>query len=285
MSTADRDVALLVDAHVHFHECFSWQVFLDAAAANIARARRATGVSRDSVGCLMFTESVGTNHFRALADRPALAESAGWRVDAKGTGSLRLSRSPEDRLVIVAGRQIVTAERLEVLALACTHELRDGHPIADVVRFVQDHDAIPVIPWGFGKWLGGRGRIVRTLVELHDQGTLFLGDNGGRMRTLPRPSTLGWAERRGVFVLPGSDPLPLADHASRAGSYGFVLHDCAGTPDPAVAITLRLRELRRSPPAYGTLSSTHAAIRSQIALRWHRSRATTDVSLDVAGVK
>jgi hypothetical protein len=265
--------SLFVDGHVHFHECFTWKVFLDAAAANLARARSATGRSRETRGCLLFTESAGASHFRALADRPALAGSAGWRAEKGDDGCSLLLTSPgRSPLALVAGRQIVAAERLEVLALGCAREIPDGRPIRDVLRAVADENALAVVPWGFGKWMGRRGRIVRDLVERAGETPLCLGDNGGRMRLLPRPAIFGWAERRGILVLGGSDPLPLPDHATRAGSYGFVLEEWRDSPAPAAAVKARLRELRRSPPAFGSLSSASAALRAQAGLRWQQAR-------------
>jgi hypothetical protein len=258
---------------VHFHARFTWTAFLDAAVANFARTHSVAGQPRETGGCLLFTESAGASHFRALADRPALARSAGWQAVKGDDGcSLILTRPECGPMAVVAGRQIVAAERLEVLALGCKRELPDGRPIRDVLRAVADEDAVAVVPWGFGKWMGRRGRIVRDLVERAGEAPLCLGDNGGRMRLLPRPAIFGWAERRGILVLGGSDPLPLPDHATRAGSYGFVLEEWRDSPAPAAAVKARLRELRRSPPAFGSLSSASAALRAQAGLRWQQAR-------------
>lgn len=274
MADEVHPLKLLVDTHVHFHECFTWMAFLDAAFANFARARRHSGWDPEWVGCMMFTETAGVNHYRALLDDPALARALGWRVEKGDDGCSAMLRRPGNgAMTIVAGRQIVTAEHLEVLALGCVDELPDGRPIRDVVRAVADRDALAVIPWGFGKWLGRRGQIVRDLIERADGTGLWLGDNGGRMRVLPRPHLFNWSERHGVVVLGGSDPLPLSAHVTRPGSYGSVLDVSHEEARAGSAIKAAIRALHHTPPAFGGLSSLPAAIASQVGLRWRAGRS------------
>lgn len=265
--------ALLVDAHVHVHACFTWRAFLDAAAANFARARQRCGVTADSPGCLMLTETAGATSYRALLNDSTLALSVGWRAEpCDDRRSIVLSRGAGETLVIIAGRQIVTVENLEVLALGSTDEFADGRPVGDALRAVVDRGALAVIPWGFGKWTARRGRIVRGLLDSGQDAPFCLGDNGGRARLIPRPRLLVHAEHRGVPVLAGSDPLPLPREVNRAGGYGFLLEDWQATSRPAAAIKARIQALRCSPAVFGELSSLRAVVRSQLHIRWQRQR-------------
>jgi hypothetical protein len=262
---------LLVDGHVHFHRCFTWHAFLDGASANFAAARRDLQMPAESAGCLMLTETAGVDSFRALSNDPGLVRANGWTVETRDDLSVVLNRGT-DIIVIVAGRQIVTAERLEVLALGCADIIRDGQPIREVLGQVSGRGAVAVIPWGFGKWWGRRGRIVRGLLNAPEVPSFYLGDNGGRARVWRRPRLFVAADRRGTGVLPGSDPLPLPAHVTRAGSYGFVLDDWDDPPQPSQAITRRIRALTKSPAVFGNLSSLGAMLRSQVGLRWHRGQ-------------
>jgi hypothetical protein len=260
---------LLVDGHVHFHDCFTWQAFLDAAVANFAAARRQLNLGDDSPGCLMFTESAGVNYYQALLNEPRLA--SGWHVDKGDDGcSMALSRNGKDTIVIVAGRQIVTREHLEVLALGGRADIPDQQPIGDVLRAVVGSGAIAVIPWGFGKWLGRRGRLLRDLIESESSPPFGLGDNGGRPAMTRRPLLFEWAEHRGLLVLPGSDPLPMRNQIRRPASYGFVLDTWGATSRPAAAIKARIQSLRQSPPVFGKLSSVPRMILSQLEIRWRQ---------------
>jgi hypothetical protein len=261
---------LLVDGHVHFHACFTWRAFLDAAVANFADARRALRLSADSPGCLMLTESAGVNYYRTLLAAPAPASSLGWNVEKCDDHCSIVLRRASETLVVVAGRQVVTAENLEVLALGSTRELPLRRPLRDILRAVADSGALAVIPWGFGKWWGRRGRIVRDLIESRHDVPFCLGDNGGRTHTMRRPTMFERAERRGMLVLGGSDPLAMPAQVTRAGGYGFVLDDWRATSRPWPAIVTRIQALQHSPPVFGELSSLSASIRSQLGVRWHR---------------
>jgi hypothetical protein len=266
--------ALLVDGHVHFHRCFTWKTFLDGASANFAAARRQLQVPGDSPGCLLFTETAGVDSHRALVSEPGLVGTIGWDLETRDDNLSLVLRRGGDIIMIVAGRQIVTAERLEVLAPGCADTVADGQPLRDVMRQVSASGAVPVIPWGFGKWSGRRGRLIHALLKRSDSPGFCLGDNGGRSRILGRPSLFDAAERRGLAVLGGSDPLPLATQVARAGSYGFVLPEWRDASRPAGAITERIRGLTRSPAAFGELISLASMLRSQVGIRRRRLRTS-----------
>ena len=261
---------LLVDGHVHFHSCFSWENFLNAAAANFAQARRHLQVSDNSPGCLLLTENAGVDQYHALLSQPEIVESLGWRIIESGEKCSVILHRGEDTLILIAGRQIVTAENLELLAIGCRHGPVDGSPIHQALRAVSDAGAIPILPWGFGKWLGKRARTVRELLFSHDLPRFHLGDNGGRLRMVPSPELFEQARHQGIAILPGSDPLAIPTHVRRPGSYGFVLGSWEKTFAPAEEIKRRIRSLQQSPPTFGALSSLFDGLASQLSLRSHK---------------
>jgi hypothetical protein len=268
---------LLVDGHVHFHDCFAWEDFLNAAARNFARARATLGLTSDSPGCLMFAESTNVNQFRDVREQPALMRSAGWQVERGSDDcALTLNRGTGETIVVVAGRQIATAEHLEVLALGCADEMPDGRPVRDVIRDVTDRGSLPAIPWGFGKWWGRRGRLVRRLVEDDTLPPFCLADNGGRARAQPRPPLLAWAERHGMVVLAGTDPLPLPRQVGRAGSFGFILDGWQTTAAPTAAIRSGIQTLQGSPLRFGDLSGLLQLAHAQLGLWWQSRRTNNE---------
>jgi len=261
---------LLVDGHVHFHDCFDPLAFLDAAHENLRQAAARRDLP-DAGGCLLFTESRGAAFFRSVRDGAVSVD--GWRFSRTAEGeSVFAEGEAEPPLLLVAGRQVVTSERLEVLALGVDADFEDGHGLRETLAEVIEADGVPVIPWGFGKWTGRRGRLVTEAVDAAAPGRLFLGDNGGRLSLGAAPEHFAVAEDRRVPVLPGSDPLPFPDQVDRAGSYGFVL---PGPPDPerpAAWIKERLRELRESPPQFGRLETLPRFCRYQVAMQLRRFR-------------
>jgi hypothetical protein len=227
---------IMIDAHVHFYSCFDTGAFFDAAFANFGKSAR---VDREEIcHVLMMSEGSAENYFtefRRLADRGE--PESPWRMIHTGEeGSLKAVSREGGVLYLVAGRQIATAEGLEVLALATNAGFKDGEAVARTVEKVEKESAIPVIPWGFGKWWGRRGDVLRDYLESARSRRLFLGDNGGRARCLPQPHLFRWATAQGLKILPGSDPLPFPHETHRPGSFGFHLEGVLDPDHPAVSL-------------------------------------------------
>jgi hypothetical protein len=259
-------VTLLIDGHVHFHPCFAVGEFLEAAASNFRAARREVGDAA-AVGCLLFTENSWRHSFRAFQDGLVERSADGWRVEPTAEDCAVVVLGPADeRLVIVAGRQIVTADRLEVLALGTTSEYPDGLPMNEALGLALSTGAVTVVPWGFGKWTGGRGRIVERILSSSVADELYIGDNGGRPAAGSEPALFRLARDRGVPILPGSDPLPLAPEVRKPGRIGFVLRGLAQLETPAATIAARLAT-REQPPRFGRLESLPTFLHRQVALR------------------
>jgi hypothetical protein len=266
---ADNARAVLVDAHVHFHACYPEDSFLNRARENFAMAARGLGLSRAPLGLLLFTESEGTRFFRRFRDRAdGAANAAGWSFRrTQESVSLGAWRGGELELILIAGRQLVTAEGLEVLALCCEGELEDRRTMAATLDEVRRAGAVPAVPWGFGKWLFARGRLVAKLVKTQDPSDFFLGDNGGRLRGAPTPSLFAAARDRGIRILPGSDPLPFARHVRRVGSFGFGVSGQIDVSRPAAWLTQRLRDATFQPTAFGAADPLPSFVLNQVAMQ------------------
>jgi len=256
---------ILVDGHVHGHACFDTGAFFDHAAANLDAA----GEGGEAARCLMLTESAGDHFFEDLCEKAGRAGDRGWSVGATPEDeSVLVSREGRATLVVVAGRQIVTRERLEVLSLGSRAAFGPGLSLSEAVSAVADAGAMPVIPWGFGKWWSARGRCVEALLRAPELPRFFLGDNGGRPRIAPTPRLFKLAAERGVGVLPGSDPLPFPNQVSKVGGYGFVLHGVFTPERPAASVKRILAGLTRSPEPFGRRESVPGFVRAQLGMQW-----------------
>jgi hypothetical protein len=269
---------LLIDAHVHIHPAYDIARLLHAAAENV-HVEAARAGTPDATGCLLLAETAGTHAFAALG---ALAGSpagpphmGGWTVHETGeTVSLAL-RHPAHALplLLCAGRQVATTDGLEVLALLTTKRFEEPLDLRAAIHAVRDAGAIPVIPWGFGKWTLRRGRIVADALDGAVR-PLFLGDNGGRGRGWPRHRLLRHGPRTGLPILPGSDPLPFPGQEHRAGSYGFVAPVDGNVHEPARRLAAWLRGLTVQPRTWGRRVPFHAFVRDQVRMQLRR-RSTT----------
>ncbi len=156
-----QDSLILVDAHVHIYPCFDLARFLDAALRNFKCEAQKKGYANRFVGVLLLTESSGHNWFASLrnvargSDAGEKLDTGAWRTETTSEDcSLCARSSAAESLMIIAGRQIVTREDLEVLALCTDASFEDGLPLRASVDAVRNATSVPVIPWGAGKWIG-----------------------------------------------------------------------------------------------------------------------------------
>jgi len=260
-------VITLFDAHVHIYLRADVAALLSAAARHFRET--ATGVgATDWQGVLFLTECAGTNWFETIAASQDVRQFGSWRVSGVPTDPLILeARNETESLHIVAGRQIVTSERIEVHALGTREAIADGMELHATVHMVQAAAALAVLPWGVGKWLGKRGTLVGSVLA-SEQADLFASDNGGRpwfwrdplltrMRAVGRP------------VLRGSDPLPLHAEELRVGEFGCWFEGVEGVAaDKLIARinTAAAKDLYE----YGASVSSWRFLRNQILLRLKR---------------
>ncbi len=246
--------SVLVDAHVHFYPCYDRDRFLDSALQNFRRGARELGLPDSTPGCLLLSEGRGERWFERLVDEAEGVPRGGWSFTAGREPEVLVARrraEPRDRLFLFAGRQIVAREGIEVLALATDERLGDGLPLFDTLGWAHERGALPVLPWGFGKWSLRRGELVRQALSRLAGDRLFLGDSAARPQLAPRPRLFGEAEEKRIHILPGTDPLPFPGHATRAGSYGFVLAGPLDEGAPGDSLRRRVAEQIRQPRFYG----------------------------------
>lgn len=245
---------MLVDSHVHIHACYDLDGMLDSAAANFRRATGpAAAVDKQSpIGCLMLTETARDHMYAAITAGDARWKPRKWTIGATGDDAALVCASPGgEQILLLAGSQIVTSEKLEVLSLATVKRYPDGLGLRETLASLASDGVPAVIPWGFGKWLMKRGRLLQSVIEKADPKDFFLGDNGGRPRLTRQPELLAQGERKGFRVLPGTDPFPFRSQQAKAGSYGFVLHRWVADRYPAQQMRTQLGSLANSPEFYG----------------------------------
>lgn len=270
---AERDavgsrIPLLVDAHVHVYDCFDQTVFFDSALENFRAAAAAQGLGPEASGCLLLSEAAGDHYFRRYLAEAGGSTHGPWqfcRTDEDS--SLVAVREGGGELLLIAGRQIETAERLEVLALGSDRDFPDGLPIGATLDAVLESQALAVLPWGFGKWWFGRGVLMKQLVGSIDPGRVFLGDNGGRPGLAPGPRLFQTAKARDIKILPGTDPLPFPSEAAKPGRFGFLLEGEVDRRRPAESVKRLTWAQRAQPRVYGRLESLAPFCRHQVLMQ------------------
>ena len=192
---------ILVDTHVHIYPCYDLQLLFDSAFRNFS----ALGAGVETVKVLMLTERWDCNAFEGLS-RDRQAVGGGFSVDKTADSDALLVRNSNGQeIVLVAGRQLVTAERLEVLLLG-----RQLLPISEAIVQGAALGAVPVLNWSLGKWWFKRGEAISQLLEQLSPEAVLLGDVLARPKGLPLPKQFARGGGRGFRFVAGSDPLPVA---------------------------------------------------------------------------
>jgi hypothetical protein len=212
---------IIADTHAHWYDTYASEVFLRHALSNLrARAAEvaANGTAADWRGVLCLAERAGESRFAAL--RAGRGIPPGFRVEPLAEpAAVRIGDKSGAALWLVAGRQIVPRERIEVLALGADPDIPDGETLADTLAAVRAGGAWPAIAWAPGKWWFGRGRLLRALLARSAPSEFALGDSPMRPVGWPEPRLMTLARARGFRVVAGSDPLPPPGEERQAARY------------------------------------------------------------------
>jgi hypothetical protein len=252
-------IKVAVDGHVHLYsrEPAALLRVLQQAARNLA-----AHAPDCELGALMLAESAGWDAFGLLR-----AEVEGGVIAPTDEDNSLWAQCGERPLLIVAGRQIVSAEKIEVLALGLGAPVADGRPLTELLADLRERPCLTVLPWGVGKWLGARGDLVRGAL-MRNPGVL-LGDNAGRP-AFWNAALLDRARAQRCAVLAGADPLPLPGAAERIGSFGSVVALSLSPDRPAASLLAAVRTARGL-ERFGRLDDPIRFAADQIRLRLRRA--------------
>ncbi|NNM20022.1 MAG: hypothetical protein HKO55_01945 [Gammaproteobacteria bacterium] len=251
---------------MHVYACFDLDRFLDSAWNNCQSQAQQKGVRANVHPVLFLTEAKDADYFAQL--KANVSASTEWSFgETNEKVSLSACHADGRNLIIINGRQVVTSENLEVLTLATDKIVPDGQPADRVVQRAIENESIPVIPWGFGKWWGRRGKVLSDLLGTYAPDELFLGDNSGRPWLLAKPGHFSVAAEEGRRILPGSDPLPFKSEYWRPGSAGFSLSGDFDANNPAAWLRQQLKDPDTHIDTYMRGERLLPFVRNQVAMQ------------------
>ncbi|ASC73184.1 hypothetical protein XM38_041460 [Halomicronema hongdechloris C2206] len=264
----------LIDAHVHIHNCFKLRQLLDSARENFCRAQPLH--PENCLGVLIITDIGPRSWFQELSQNLFTCDASTscrvgeqWLITrTQESYSLMAQHCQGQKMILLLGRQIVTQEGVEILALITENDFPDHLPLEITVQSILSAQALPVLPWGVGKWIGPRGSYIQRFLDTHYASHIFLGDNSGRPSFWPRPSHFKQAELKGVRILPGTDPLPLENEYRRPGSFGFKLLCSLDQNSPGEDLKRLLLNPSTVIQPYGDLENPLRFLRNQWMLRF-----------------
>jgi hypothetical protein len=208
---------LLFDAHVHLYPCFDIELALHSAWKNLSALTALAPYPVSAFG-LALTERDDCHFFQELLGKKIFPPGISC-ISTDGGKSLCLTH-PEFKLplFLFPGRQFVSSEKVEILALG--KDLAVPHaalPASSLCKNILDAGLTPCFPWSPGKWFGNRGKVVREMLrDFHTQ-QMLLGDILMRPWIFRTPTLIRFALERGYRILGGSDPLPFPGEEKNIG--------------------------------------------------------------------
>lgn len=267
---------IFIDAHVHFYDSFDLIEAFGHAFSNFNSISAQISAGNNYECIIFLTETEGNKYFDIishLASENTLNDNeflTKFKITfTEETNSLVITELDfGKKIYVVAGKQIVTKENLEVLALGQYEPVKSGDSINDTIKVVIENGSIPVVPWGVGKWLGKRGKIVENLIKQRKFISLFLGDNSNRPFFWPKSKLFSFAEKAGINNLQGSDPLPFNGEAFRIGSFGsFIDASMDDLNFPFKSIKKILLDVNININEYGKLEKLIKSIKNQLNMQ------------------
>ena len=175
----------------------------------------------ETVLVVLLTEVAGCDYFGSLPGPDRVAGGAQPTVFATDEpGGVELRWEDGLCLIVVAGRQVVTRERLEVLGLGVSAEIADGMPVGAAIAAVRGAGGVPVLSWAPGKWTFSRREVVEETIERGSPEEFVIGDTTLRPSSMAEPKLMRWARERGFKIIAGTDPLPISGEEGLIGTYG-----------------------------------------------------------------
>ncbi|MEI8121740.1 MAG: hypothetical protein WCI20_06790 [bacterium] len=238
MSAPASRQTLLIDAHVHMYPGYDWE----KAVTSLLTSLPGAGTPGKPLIIGLLAESRACRFFRdVLATPSAFTGKAVQLTPGPDPQSIAIRVRGVLAGYLVAGRQIVTRDQLEILALGVDVSIPDGLTADDTLDAVRAAGAIPVLSWSPGKWFGLRGKIIRTLITADTPDRFLIGDTGLRPTLWPLPCLMRLALKKGFTVIGGSDPLPLSDEERWVGTYGITVTTDFDPENPTASISQLLR--------------------------------------------
>ncbi|MBN1154259.1 hypothetical protein JXB12_04990 [candidate division KSB1 bacterium] len=259
---------LLIDGHVHVYQHFDLVAAFEGAARNLRQSAKNSGTEFEeskTVPILMLSERHDCNFFKQAHDALLQQPINGFtfhRTDE--SESLLVKRDNEPYLYIIAGRQIVTLEGLEVISVLTTLYIKDrSMTTQEVVRKVHESGGFPIINWAPGKWFFERGKVVNNLIETVDPSAMLVGDTTLRTTMWRLPSLMKKAVEQGFKIVAGSDPLPFKNEERHIGTYGFAVLAEFDEARPAQSIRSMLRNEKTEVQLIGSRNGLFTFLKRQ----------------------
>ncbi len=254
--------SLIIDSHVHVYPQFNLRRAMENALKNFQRMQRRCRIE-NAQRFLLLTERHDCFFFQDLVN----VQMQGFYFEKTGDKeavAVQDSATKETWFYILAGRQIIVVENLEICALATTFSVPDKSlDAATTIDAINKAGGIAAVNWAPGKWFGRRGDVVQSLFSEFSPDELFISDTTMRPTIWPTPKLMQKAGDKGFRILSGSDPLPFRGEESKIASYTSLVKGDFDPAHPATFLKQILRSRESSIKTCGRRSGPFSFVKRQ----------------------
>ncbi len=264
---------LLIDSHVHIHKMYNINTFFDSVYNNFSFYSKSIDNEKKWNGVLLLTEMKNVNQFGKLSNLNSVGENNKYKIEKTSENiSLKITSPEGNTIYVIAGKQIIAEEKIEVLALCTNKDFEEHQSLSSTINRINEVGGIAVLPWGVGKWSGKRKEILEKFIEEYKDEKFWLGDNSGRPYFWPEPSLFKIGNQSGHFVLPGTDALAIPNQIKKTGTYGFYLYNEIDDNFPAKTLKKIITELKAPPKYFGSLEKVIPFFKNQITMQLNKRK-------------
>ena len=263
----------LIDSHVHIHNMYNLNIFFDSVFSNFAENANRLGGTNYWNALLLLTEMKNVNQFDKLSNLNSVGENNEYKIEKTSENiSLKITSHKGDTIYVIAGKQIIAEEKIEVLALCTNKEFAEQQSLPVTINRINEAGGIAVLPWGVGKWSGKRKKILENFMEEYKDEKFWLGDNSGRPYFWPEPNLFKIGNQSGHFVLPGTDALAIPSQIKKTGTYGFYVYNKIDGNTPTNTFKNIITELKAPPKYFGSLEKVIPFFKNQITMQLNKRK-------------
>ncbi len=248
---------IIIDTHVHAHKVHEIANLLDSAYSNfLSQASKVS--NNDFIGVLFVYALKENDNVKSIFS----GEGASGSWIFKQIDDITIEASiVQKKLLIKTGYQVISREGIEILILADSAKELYGKDMEVIIESALNQKSLVILPWGVGKWLGNRGKIINQVVQKF--GTrIFLGDNSARPWFWQVVPQFKLAKSLNVKILNGSDPLPVINEERIVGASGVLCQQ--DNKEDLNLFELLSNQTSRN---YGKMESAYRFFINQIKLR------------------
>lgn len=206
----------ILDTHLHLYPEYDLTQAFNTLLDNTSQY----GEDVSRVACL--AERHDCQYFQQLSTGEILLDDFTFSSEVANELTLKRNRDSLE-ITLLPGRQVITKENIEILALACPEMIDDQQPAIDIIYQINQLGRVPVIAWSPGKWFTRRGELVKKLISQLEHRDFLIGDTTLRPYGWGTPNLMKKARNLGFTVVAGSDPLPFTGEEAWLGAYHSVV--------------------------------------------------------------